>query len=136
MYGHQREKEVNAVRVKMLKKMVGEDETLSTKSKVDFSKLPPCQDSLIPHIQRVNHRVAQFKKAGIAIDDQPKPFDEDQGWIKNERGEIEPVWSVGQVLPTSLVDILDTQNYFSDDSDDEIVSDIDIDDFDIDEEDD
>ena len=123
MYGYPRETEINVVRLKMLKKMVGEDETLSTKSKVDLSKLPPCRDSLIPHIQRVNYRLAQFKNACIAIDDQPEPFEHENGWSKNERGDIEPVWSMGEVFPTSLVDVMERID--SCDSDDEELSDID-----------
>ena len=55
MYGHARETSVNSVRTKMLRKMVGEDKKL-TKSKVDLSRIPPCSDSLLPHIQRVNYR--------------------------------------------------------------------------------
>ena len=37
MYGYPQESSVNVVRAKILKKMVGEDETLTTKSKVDLS---------------------------------------------------------------------------------------------------
>ena len=51
------------VRSKMLKKIVGEEKTPSSKSRVDFARLPPCQDSLIPHIQWVNYRVAFYKRA-------------------------------------------------------------------------
>ena len=47
----------------MHKKMIGEDETLHNKSKVDLSRLPPCKDSLYPHIQRVNYRLACYKRA-------------------------------------------------------------------------
>ena len=46
MYGFVREKSVNSVRFKMLKKMVGEDQTLTAKSKVDLGRLPPCRDSM------------------------------------------------------------------------------------------
>ncbi len=57
MYNQARETSVSLVRNKMPKKIVGEDETLSSKSRVDFACLLPCQDSLIPHIQQVNYRV-------------------------------------------------------------------------------
>ncbi|KAJ8248142.1 hypothetical protein GJAV_G00238790 [Gymnothorax javanicus] len=50
MYGQSRLKSVNLARTKILKKMVGEDETLSCKSRVDFACLPPCQNALIPYI--------------------------------------------------------------------------------------
>lgn len=49
LYGYPRETSVNSVRVQMLNKMVGEDDNLSRKSKVDLSKIPPCQDSLVPY---------------------------------------------------------------------------------------
>lgn len=79
MYNHARDTSVNLVRSKMLKKIVGEDETLSSKSRVDFARLPPCQDSLIPHIQRVNYRVACYKRAAEPIFWRPKPYNEGQG---------------------------------------------------------
>ena len=63
MYGHAREKSVNAVRSIMLKKMVGENEELTTKSTMDLSRLPPCRDSLVPHIGRVNYHLSNYKKA-------------------------------------------------------------------------
>ena len=41
MYGNMCIKSINEVRALMLKKMVGEEDKLSTKSKLDFSHLPP-----------------------------------------------------------------------------------------------
>ena len=55
MYGQARETSVDVVRGKILKKMVGEDERLTTKSKVDLARLPPCKNNLIPHVGRVNY---------------------------------------------------------------------------------
>ena len=62
-----------------LKKMVGEDEQLTTKSKIDLSHLPPCRDNLIPYIRRVNHRLAIYKRAVIPVFWSPKPYDPEQG---------------------------------------------------------
>ncbi len=45
----------------MLREMVGENDQLTTKSKVDLSYLPPCRDNLIPHIQCVTHRLAIYQ---------------------------------------------------------------------------
>ena len=119
MYGQTRESSVNAVRVKMLKKMVGEDETISRKSKIDLARIPPCQDSLIPHCQRVNHRVACHKRANQPIIEKPKPYDMDQGWEKVDSGSLEPIWSKGQILPKSLIDLLDSTDWDLDDEDDD-----------------
>ena len=105
MYGQTRESSVNAVRVKMLKKMVGEDETISRKSKIDLARIPPCQDSLIPHCQRANHRLACHKRANQPIIEKPNPYDMDQGWQKVENGSLEPIWSRGPILPMSLIDL-------------------------------
>ena len=58
LYGQVRDTSLNTLRCKMLKKMVGEEDTLNIKSMVDLARVPPCKDSLIPHIQRVNYRVA------------------------------------------------------------------------------
>ncbi len=74
MYGQAREKSVNAVRSTMLKKMVGEDELLTTKYRVDLSRLPPCRDNLVPHICRVNHRLANYKRADKPIFWHPNPY--------------------------------------------------------------
>jgi len=60
MYGHAREKSVRCI---MLQKVVGENQELTTKSIVDFSRLPPYRDSLIPHIGRVNYSLANYKRA-------------------------------------------------------------------------
>lgn len=89
MYGHAREKSVNNVRSSMLRRMIGEDETLTTKSKVDLSRLPPCRDNLVPHVDRVNHRLAIFKRAAIPTFTCPKPYDPGQGWVKSEDGTLE-----------------------------------------------
>ena len=108
MYGFVRETSVNAVRFKMLNKMVGEDQTLTAKSKVDLGRLPPCYDSLITHSQRVNHRLACYKRAATPIFERPKPSEEGQGWKMSIEGYLEPIWSKGSPFPTSLVDILDS----------------------------
>ena len=50
MYGYARETSVNTVRTKMLKKMVGKDEALTARSKVDLCRVPTCCDSLFTHI--------------------------------------------------------------------------------------
>ena len=107
MYGQTREKSIDMVRSIMLKKMVGEDEKLTTKSKVDLSRLPPCRDNLVPHINRVNHRLATYKQADKPIFWSPKPYDPGQGWQKTEEGILEPVWSSGPILPPSLIDLLE-----------------------------
>ena len=119
MYGQARESSVNVVRVKMLKKMVGEDETISRKSKIDLARIPPCQDSLIPHCQRANHRLACHKRANQPIIEKPKPYDMDQGWEKVENGSLEPIWSRGPILPMSLIDLLDSTDWDLDDEDED-----------------
>ena len=92
MYGYAREKTVNGVRSLMLKKMVGEGDQLTTKSKVDLSRLPPCTDNLLPHIQRVNHILAMYKRADQPLVGCPKPFDIGQGWEKTDLGASVVVW--------------------------------------------
>uniref|UniRef100_UPI00358FCD05 uncharacterized protein n=1 Tax=Myxine glutinosa TaxID=7769 RepID=UPI00358FCD05 len=51
MYGQSRESSVDVVRAKLLRKMVGEDKKLTSKSKVDLARLPPCHSALKPHVQ-------------------------------------------------------------------------------------
>ena len=90
--------------------MVGEDNKLSSKSKVNLARLPPCYSALKPHIHRVNHRVALYKRADENIFECPKPYDDEQGWIRNEDDVLEPLWSCNPVLPVSLIDLLASIN--------------------------
>ena len=76
------------------------------KSAVDLSKLPPCFDNLLPHIYRINYCLAIYKRADQPIEEAPKPFDEKQGWIKNEEGLLEPIWSTGPIISNNLVDVV------------------------------
>ena len=78
MYGQSRESSVDVVRAKLLRKMVGEDEKLTSKSRVDLARLPPCHSALNPHIQRVNYRATLYKRADQPILEKPKPYDEGQ----------------------------------------------------------
>ena len=105
IYGYPRIACLNEVRVQMLKKMVGEDDNLTSKSKVDISRLPPCKNAHTPHVQRVNYCVALYKTAPVAIIEKPKPT-EGHGWLKIG-DHIEPQWSLGPILPPSLVDVLE-----------------------------
>ena len=106
MYGHTKETSVNAVRTIMLKQKIGDDETLNLKSRVDLSRLPSCKNSLIPHIYRVNHRIAHYKRASNAIFESPKPFNLCQGWEKSEDNNLKPIWSCGPILPSALIDVI------------------------------
>ena len=92
-YGYSKETSVNVVRSKILQKMFGEDNDLHKESKVDFPRLPPCQDSLFLHIYNINHRIVTYKRANLPILGKTKPNDENQGWSINENGILEPVWT-------------------------------------------
>ena len=132
MYGYARETSVNVVRSKMLKKMVGEDHGLDKNSKVDLSRLPPCQDSLVPHTTRVNYRAACYKRANTPIFEKPKPHDQDQGWVIDDDGIIEPKWTNGPVLPQSLIDLMADHTETEEDEDADI--EVEVDEYDIEEE--
>ncbi|KAK5923027.1 hypothetical protein CgunFtcFv8_000033 [Champsocephalus gunnari] len=118
IYGESRESSVDVVRAKLLHKMVGQDDKLTAKSKVDLARLPPCYDALKPHVQRVNHRVALYKRSDESILEKPNPYDEEQGWMRTG-GVLRPVWSCGPVLPTSLVYLLDTTEREQEDEEEE-----------------
>ena len=89
----------------MLNKMVGEDEVLTSRSKVDLSRLPPCRDALFTYILRSNHHLACYKRTASSMFERPKNF-EDQGWEMSEQGYVESLRSKGPVLWATLVDIL------------------------------
>ena len=57
------ESSMDGLRAKPLRKIVGENEKLASKPKVDVARLPPCHPALKPHLQQVNHRVALHKRA-------------------------------------------------------------------------
>ena len=40
--------------------------------------------------------------------DHLKPYDDFQDWKKTEENELEPTWACGPILPSSLVDLLET----------------------------
>jgi hypothetical protein len=127
MYGYVRVNNVNTVRSLMIKKMVGTGDIIKSKAKINFAKLPPCKDSLVRHIQRVNLRVGQWKHAHIPIPEIPPPID--HGW-EISGDFLQPVWSQKEVLPSSLVNILaenqnqeESQNPEEDSSCDEISED-------------
>ena len=95
MYGQSRQSSVDVVRAILLRKMVGRgggDEKLTVNSKVDLTRLPPCRSALKPHIQRVNHRTALYKRAHGPIVEKPKSYDEGQGWMRTAEGVLEPLW--------------------------------------------
>ena len=108
MYGYTREKSVDSVRSIMLKKMLGENEELTIRSKVDLARLPPCKDNFIPHVWRVNYRLANYKKKlNRRYFGAPIPPIQAQGWEKTEGGILEPGWCCGAILPPSLIDLLE-----------------------------
>ena len=108
VYGQNRESSMDGLRAKPLRKIVGEDEKVTSKHKVDLARLPPCHPALKAHIQRVNDRVVLYKRADESILEKPNPYDDGQGWIRTEDGVLEPVWSCDAALSNSLVDIQDT----------------------------
>ena len=107
MYGYACKKSLNTVRSLMLKKVVREYVRLTAKSKVNLSRLPPCRDNLAPHIQRLNHCLACYKRADQAIFWRPKKHDPGQGWEKNDSASLQPIWSSLPILPASLVDFIE-----------------------------
>ena len=90
----------NLLRSKILRKLVGEDQPLNLKSAVDSSNLPPCFDNLLPQVHRTNYRLAIYKPPDKPIVEAPKLFDKKQGWIKNEEGLVEPIWSTESIIST------------------------------------
>ena len=135
MCGQCCESSLDAIQLKMLYKMVGEDERLTSKSKIDLGRLPLCYSALKPHIQHVNHRVALYKRAAQAIIEKPKPLEQDQGWTITD-GILEPNWCCGKVLPAALVDILvSTVDENNDDEEEEGKEECDYEYFDSDEDD-
>ena len=91
MYEQNRESSMDALRAKFLSKIVVEDEKLTSKSKIDLARLPPCHSALKPHLHRLKHHVALYKLADEVILAKLKPYDDGQGWIRTDDGVLEPV---------------------------------------------
>ena len=85
---------MDGLRTKPLRKIVGVDEKLTSKPKVDLASFPPCHPTLKPHLQRVNQRVALYKRADESILEKTNPYDNGQGWIRTEDGVLEPVYVI------------------------------------------
>ena len=107
-YGQNRESSMDGLRAKLLRKIVVEDDKLTSKSKFDLVRFHPCHSALKPHLQWLNHHVALYKHADEAIPAQLEPYDDGQGWIRTDDGVVEPVWSCGAALPNTLVNLLYT----------------------------
>ena len=48
-----------------------------------------------------------------------KPHDEGQGWTRTDEGLLKSVWSCGPILPTSLVDLLETVDHDQEEEEEE-----------------
>ena len=62
MYGQNRESSMDGFRVKHLRKIMVEDEKLTSKSKIDLVRLPPCHSALW-----LNHHIALYKRGDESI---------------------------------------------------------------------
>ena len=81
----------------------GKSKKMLKSAKVDMSRIPPCHRCLVPHIKRVNYRLAQWKQAHLQFVELSSPTD--QGWTQSEE-YLEPVWSEGPILPDTLMDLV------------------------------
>ena len=61
-------------------------------------------------------QVAIRKLSHIKDPDVPNPSEEN-GWTKNHDEVLEPSWTMGDILPTNLTDILEHQNVDETDDD-------------------
>ena len=60
------------------------------------------------HIYGVNHRLAFDKRADEPFIKAPNPYDDKQGWLRNQNNLSEPIWQVGSIFQTALVCIVDS----------------------------
>ena len=108
MYVFQRVKSVDKVRLIKLEATVkGKLDKILKSANIDLSRIPLCWRCLIPHIRRVNYRLAQLKQSHLPFVDLSPPTH--HGWAKSDDDILEPVWSEGPFLPESFLDIV--ENY-------------------------
>ena len=77
-------------------------------------------------------RTACYKRANTPIFEKPKPHDQDQGWVIDDEGIIQPKWTNGPVLPQSLIDLMADHSETEEDEDVDI--EVEVDEYDIEEE--
>ena len=101
---------------------------LSNTRNIDMSSLPPSKRSIVQHVQRVNCQVGVWRPAQLPEPNIPNPIP-DHGWEMKD-DQIQPLWFEGEVMPTSLADILEQELSkenedisYTDDSTSEIESD-------------
>ena len=104
LYGFQRFKSIDQVRVHILRKKCEKNGVLDPKKNIDLANLPPCFSSLKQHIKQVNYQVRIWKLAEENFPERPQPTN--HGWKLTEMG-LEPLWSEENILPTQLVDLLE-----------------------------
>ena len=68
----------------MVKIMVGDDLTLTSNSKIDLARLPPCIRNLLPQINRVNHCLAFYKRVDEPLIKATNPYEDKQGLLKTQ----------------------------------------------------
>ena len=90
----------------MLKEMIGDDETLHLKSRVNLSRLPPWK-AVSSRISTALIIALPIIRASNAIFESPKPFDLSQRWEKTEDKNLKPIWSCGPILPSVLIDLIE-----------------------------
>ena len=119
MYAQPRVKSVNEVRLNMLLGKCGkEDGSINPSQNFHMTSLSPCRQCLEQHIKRANYQVGIWKQANIPDPVIPNPVD-GHGWTLVD-GNIEPLWTDGDVLPQQLTDILEgTMNEAAEDDENE-----------------
>ena len=85
--------------------------------------IPPAYVSFIEHVRRANYQVGIWKRGSINYPTIPTPV-ENQGWIANGEGMLEPKWFEGEMLPQKIVNELPTHEPNSNDNEDIYVDDI------------
>ena len=113
LYALPRFSKVNEARHFKLMKMCGNKKKLTRKSRLDLYKLPPCKNSLLPDVKRKNFQLNRLKQSHVPIPDIPSPSP-DHGWIITEGGLLEPQWSAGDILPQSVIDVMQNESATSD----------------------
>ena len=119
MYVFQRVKSVDKVRLIKLEATVkGKLDKILKSANIDLSRIPLCWRCLIPHIRRVNYRLAQLKQSHLPFVDLSPPTH--HGWAKWGDDVLDPVWSERPFLPESFLGIVESyKSSVTEDNDEE-----------------
>lgn len=132
LYGMPQIDSVNECRYNKLTALCCTDNlnVIQPSKKFDTAFIPPAYVSFVEHVKRVNYQVGIWKRSHQNFPVIPIPT-EDQGWITNDNGVLQPKWFSRDMLPQTIINELSSDDNQTNTEDDEVIDEADKEDIDI-----